>query len=337
MKSIYDMNGLERAAALLVALGPSTASSIMKHLDDDSIEKLSIEISKIDKLLPEEREDLIGQFLIDLKREKNSARGGESKAREILEGVLDKGRADEIIDRIKRSDFTKDFEFLNSIEDEALVMFLRDEHPQTIAVALAYLDPVKSAAILKSLSRETASEVAVRIAKMQTVQPEAVTGVAKTLKKKYQNFRRENEGLTTGGIDSLVDILQHMKHDDEREILQTLEFSLPAVAGQLRERVFAFENVVNLTNKEIRIVIDEIRDDHLIAKALKGAGDDIRFKFLRNMSQNRATDILNEIKDMGAVRLSEVDECRSKIINIMKTLHENGVIGVMHSNEQWVK
>lgn len=328
MKDVFDMSGVERAAALMVSLGPRAAADIMKHLDEESIDALTREIAKIDRLSPREREDLIGQFLIDLRKEKKRLRGGEGTARQILIKTFGEEKAEKILSKFTNIDVDKEFASLNEIEDDALVLFLKDEHPQTIAVAMSFLAPEKSAAIMKSLDRGKAKDVAVRVAKMDRVMPDAVAGIAKTIRKKYQEYRNKNQGLTTGGLDALIGILQHMPADDERKIMKELEIALPTVSQQITEKIFIFENVENLTNQEIRILIDAINDDHLLAKSLKGATDEIRFKFLRNMSQNRATDILSDIDAMGVVRLSEVEDCRAKIISIMRTLDDNGVINL---------
>lgn len=326
MKDIFEMSGVERAAALLVAMGPQTAAEIMRHLDEESIEKLSLEIAKIDRLSPEEREDLIGEFLIDLRREKRRLKGGEGTAREMLTRTFGPDRADSILGKLTSVDIDREFADMNEMEDEALVSFLKDEHPQTIAVVLSFLAPAKSAAVLRSMGAPVTKEVAVRMARMDRVVPEAVAGVVKTIKKKYRDYRSKNEGVATGGLDALVDILKHMPGDDERKIIEEIDSVLPNVSRRIRERIFAFENVVNLTNAEVRILIDEINDDALIARALKGAGDEVRFKFMRNMSQNRATDILADMDAMGSIRLTEVQDSRDRIVAIMRALDDNGSI-----------
>jgi flagellar motor switch protein FliG len=328
MKDIFDMNGLERAAALLVALGPRVASDIMKHLDEDSIEKLSQEIANIDRLSPQEREELIGGFLIDLRKEKRRLRGGEETARDILVKTFGADRADEVLSKFSNVDVDKEFVAMNDMEDEALLLFLKDEHPQTIAVVLSFLAPAKSAAVLKGLTRDTTKEVALRMAKMDRVMPEAVAGVIKTIKKKYQEFKKKDTGLSAGGLNTLIEILQHMSGEEERKIIHDLETEMPTVTQQINDKIFAFENVVQLTNQEIRILIDTIDDDHLLARSLKGAGDEVRFKFLRNMSRNRATDILMEMESLGVIRLSEVEDCRDKIVSVLRTLDDNGVINL---------
>lgn len=332
MRDVFDMSGVERAAALLVAMGPKVASEIMKHLDEASIEKITTEIAKIDRLTPQEREELIGEFLIDLRREKRRLRGGEGTAREILTKTFGEGKADQILSKFTNIDVDKEFADLSEIDDQALVSFLKDEHPQTIAVAMSFLAAEKSAAIMSALDRARAKEVALRMARMDTVMPEAVAGIVKTIKKKYQEYLKKNQGLTAGGLDTLIGILQHMPADEEKKIMEDLEISMPSVSSQITEKIFTFENVVNLTNQEIRLLIDAIDDDALIARSLKGAGDEVRFKFLRNMSQNRATDILKDMEFMGVVRLSEVEDCRRKIEGILRTLDDNGVINLRGGN-----
>jgi flagellar motor switch protein FliG len=336
MKDVFDMSGVERAAALLVALGPKVAAEIMKHLDEESIERLSGEIAKIDRLSPEEREDLIGGFLIDLRKEKRWLRGGEGTARDILLKSFGENKADQILSKFSNIDVDKEFASLDEIEDDVLVSFLKDENPQTIAVAMSFLAPEKSAAIMKSLAHEKAKEVALRMAKMEKVMPDAVAGIVKTIKKKYQEYRKKNQGLSAGGLDTLLGILRHMPGDEEKKIIEDLEVAMPNVSGQIRDKIFAFENVANLTNQEVRVVIDTVNDDHLVAKALKGAGDEVRFKVLRNMSQNRATDILSDMNAMGAVRLSEVEDCRRMIVKVMRDLDDNGVIN-LRGGETFVK
>ena len=337
MKSVFDMSGVERAAALMVALGPRTAADIMKHLDEESIEKLSREIARIERLSAGDREELIGGFLIDLRKEKRRLQGGEGAARDILMKSFGRDKADQILSKFVNIDVDKEFAGLNEIEDDVLASFFTGEHPQTIAVALSFLAPAKSAGLLKALGPDTAREVAVRMAKMDKVMPDAVAGIVKTIKKKYQEYRRKNQGLSTGGLSALTEILKHMDADDERKIMQDLSMTMPAVSEQVQNMTYSFDNVTVLNNQEIRILIDEVGDDHILAKALKGAGDDVRFKFLRNMSQNRATDILSDMKAMGPIKLSEVEDCRNIVVTVMRKLDENGVISFRGGGDTLVR
>ncbi len=338
MKSIFDMSGVERAAALLVALGSDIASDIIKHLDEPSIEKLTIEMAKITELSLEDREELIGEFLIDLRRNKRIVKGGKNKAEELLQDAFGKDKAESIIKKIRTKDIDKEFEFLKEIDPNILFQFIKDESIQTLAVLLQYIPPEKSASLLQLMPKEKAKDIALRMAKTTEIVPEAVLGIIEVIKKKYHQHRKKSEGFTNiGGVDSLVSILGHMKGEDEKNIMNSIESSMPSVSQNIREKIYAFENVVQLSNNEIRILIDEINNDVVVAKALKGAGDEIRFKFFRNMSQNRATDVLQEMDEMGAIKLTEVEDCRKVIVTIMQELHDNGVINLRKSNEQYVE
>ena len=338
MKSIFEMSGAERAAALLVALGPEIASNILRHLEEESIEKISLEIAKFDSLSSDEKENLIGEFLIDLKKAKSGIYGGENKARELLIEAFGREKADELLIKIKAVNVEKEFDFLEDVDTELLVTFLKDEHSQTLAVALSYFKPEKSAKIIEALEPKKAKEIALCMAKMSDVNPEAVSSIAIGLKEKYKNYLKNAQSFKSiGGINSLTEILSFMNGEEEKKIMGFFDHSMPDVSKQIRDKIFSFDNIVNLNNKEIRILVDEINDDSLIARALKGADDDIRFKFLRNMSKNRATDILSNIDDLGLIRLDEVEECRDKIIYVMRTLNNSGIIILKKDREIYVE
>jgi flagellar motor switch protein FliG len=338
MKSVYEMSGIERAAALLVALGSETASDVLKHLDDDSIEKLTVAISKIGSLSAVEREDLIGEFLIDLKKENRKIKAGEDTARELLSHAFGKDKAEEIIDKLEGMDLEQQFEFLVEADTDIVVNLLKNEMPQTIAVTIGYLPSSKAAAIIKNLPRETAKAVAIKMAKMKKSSPAAAASAAKILKKRYNDYLKTNQKLfNEDGFKSLIDILTHMSGSAEKKLLDELEGITPQITDEIKSRVFNFENIASLSNKDVRLLIDEINDDHLIALSLKGSGDEIRFKFIRNMSKNRATNILHEMEALGPVRLENVIESRSRIVAIMMNLDEKNIITARRGGEIYVE
>ena len=338
MKSIFDMSGTERAAALLVMLGPDIASEVMKHLVEESIEAITAGMIKVQALSMEDREDLIGEFMIELRRSSRTASGGINRARKMIIDAFGAEKADEMISRIENRDPESGLKFFADIDDSDALLLLKDEEPGVIALVLSYIDPAKAARILKGLPGDKSRAVAVKLAKMKNPSPEAAVAVARALKKRYKKIKdlKGDKGVE-GGVDSLMSILAHMTSSQEKNILKGIDITLPHLAKEIMERIFVFENVVKLSNSEVRILIDEINDDSLIAKSLKGAGDDIRFKFLRNMSQNRASDIISEMDLMGPVRLSEIDECRDYIVDIMRMLNENGVIVMKRDGEIFVE
>ncbi|MCU0844307.1 MAG: flagellar motor switch protein FliG [Spirochaetes bacterium] len=338
MKSIDEMTGTERAAALMVALGPAAAAEIMKHLDEDSIQRISREIAVVERLTVHEREDLIGEFLIGLRKRRKNLQGGENVARELLVASFGEEKAAGILKKLTRQNLEKGFEFLAGIESETLFSFIQNEHPQTIAITLAYLPASKAAEVLQLLPPGDAKEAALRMARMEKTSPDAVLEIARVIRKKYEKLQQSGRSFeAAGGVDALVSILGHMSGDQEKKLMDHFDGSMPEISQEIRERIFTFENIANLSNQEMRALIDELHDERLIAMALKGAGDEVRFKFLRNMSRNRATDILGEIDALGAQRLSDIQEARDYIVDHMRRLDLEGTISIRKEKEKYVE
>ena len=337
MKSIFNMTGAEKAAALLMIFGPDTASEILRHLDEESIEKLSAGILRMQSLPDDEKEELIGEFIIEIRRSPKNSIGGINKARQIVVDAFGEEKADELIKKIENRDTESNFKFLNELKDSDLIDLLKDEQPQVIALVIKFLSPQKGGMILKNLPQDKSKEVGVKFARMKNPSLEAAVAVARAIKKRCKNKEEIYESDNVGGIKSLVSILNYMSTDKEKELLRVMDIAVPHISKEIMELTYTFENIINLSNREIRILIDEIRDDFIIAKSLKGTNDDIRFKVLRNMSQNRAETVLEEMRVMGAVRLKEVEECRKYIVDIMQQLDFNGVIAIKRDGETYIE
>ena len=338
MRSLFTMTGTEKAAALLVLLGPEIASGILRHLDEDSIEKLTAGMVRMQSLPEEEKEDLIGEFIIELKKSSKTPSGGINRARKMIVDAFGEEKADELVKKIENRDTETSFKFLNDLDNDMLLNVLKDEQPQIIALVIKFISPQKAGMVLKSLPPEKSKEAGVKLVRMKNLSSEAAVAVARALKKRCRDIKKlEDEKSIAGGMESLASILGHMSSEQERNLLRQIDIAVPYISKEIKEMIFTFENIVNLTNKEIRLLIDEINDDYTIAKSLKGADDDIKFKILRNMSQNRAENVLTEMSDMGAVRLRDVEECRDYIVGIMRELNENGVIVLRRDGEVYVE
>lgn len=338
MKPVKEMTSAEKAAALLIAVGPDAASNIFKHLDEDTVYKITAEMSRIDYLSPEDREELLGDFMLDIRKIRGASFGGEEFAKRLLSDSFGDSKARQILKKVDENHIDGKFDFLNKIDPEAIATLISLEHPQIISVILSYLEKSKSGQVLKLLDREIAKEVAKRIAKMDRVVPEAVVEIARRIKKRHEDHLDDLKvNDKPGGISKLAEILNHVDGISEKFIMEYFESEMPREAAEIRNKIYSFENIIDLSNKEIRILIDEIGNDNLIAKSLKGAGDEIRFKILRNVSNNRAKDILYTIDIMGPVRLSEILDARQRIVNIMKDLNDRGVIVLRKRDEKLVE
>ncbi|MDY6968212.1 MAG: flagellar motor switch protein FliG [Spirochaetota bacterium] len=337
MKSIEEMTGLEKVAALMVILGADAASRVMKYLDYDILNKITVEIAKIGEITIEEKEEMIGEFMVEFRKNHKAVYGGENIARDFIVSAFGEEKADEIFSKLTKKDLEKGFDFVNNIDSGHLASLLENESPQTIAVTLSHLPSRKAADILNILPAYTGKEISKRMARMGKTSPEAVLEIARTLKVKSEKQIELNDNYKApDGIDTLVNILGSMSLDQEKRLIDYFDITSPDIAEKIRASIFNFEQIVNLTHQEIQVVIDELNDDYQIAIALKGAGDEIKFKFFRNMSLNRATDILNEMNEIGPRRISEINEAREKIVRVMRELSDNGLINLRKDEEKYV-
>ena len=338
MKDIDEMTGAERAAALLVALGPESASDILKHLGEENIHVLMAEIAKIGRLSPEEREELIGEFLISLRKNRGALQAGEESAKEILEKAFGIEKTFEILKKVSIKDLEKEFDFFKDADPEILAQLIQKESPQMTAVILTYMPPALSAAVLQKFPPKIMQQVAVKMASLDSVVPEAVLYMGRKLKEKYKQYLENAEkGISSDGMVSLLEIMSYMNDDDERKLMNNLEGVEPDISKSIRDKIIVFDTINNLTNNDIRILIDEINDDSLIAVALKGADENIRFRLLRNMSRNRATDLIEDMERLGAVRKIDAEDSRKEIVKIMRSLYENGTIHIPKPGEIYVE
>lgn len=327
--------GPNRAARLLLALGSEQAAAILKNLDPGEIEKLAVEMARIEKISPEEKREILEYFDQVVKDFDEPVRGGVDQARKILELSHGEDVANEILGRLSQRDLFRDFEFLERIDPPVLAAALSQEHNQIAAVALSFLKPRIAASVMRNLPAEFRSEVALRIAKTSRIHPEAVQRVARVLREKFEKRSAEIYS-EVGGADTLANILNHMDRTEEDEILDVLGGAAPTVVEDVRERLYVFEELVGLDHREMRMLITEIGDDLLLAAALRGAGEEIRRHFFNSMSQNRAADILEEMDRRGPLSVKEINEARSYALSIARRLDEEGALVIKKEKDEYI-
>ena len=327
--------GRTRAAKLLLALGSEQAAGILKQLEPKELELVVREMSRIDHIDNSEKEALLKEFQIMLSEEEGVLRGGIDTARKFLETSMGSAASEEILRRVNHRDLYLDFAFLETIDPQALAAVLRNEHSQVVAMALSYLKPKIAAEVLRQLPEKFQSEVARRIAKATRVQPDAIQSVARVLRDKFE--RRETETYSeVGGTQSLAHILNHLDRDNENMILHSIADGMPEMVEEVKEHLYTFEELQNLSIQEMRLLIANVGDDMLLATALRGIDIDLRRHFFNALSQNRATDVLDEIEHRGALPVKEVYEARTFIVNIARKLDEEGSICIKKEKEEYI-
>lgn len=314
------LSGKTKAAILLIALGPERSASLFSYMHDDEIEELTLEIASMNRVTPEQRDEILDEFYQVCLAQEFISEGGINYAKEVLEKAMGSHKALEIINKLTSSLQVKPFDFVKKTDANQLLSFIQNEHPQTLALILSYLNANQAAQILSSLPQAIQAEVAQRIALMGSTSPEIIKEVELILERKLSSLVTQDYSLT-GGIQSIVDILNSVDRGTEKYILETLEIQNSELVEEIRKKMFVFEDIVNLDGVAIQRFIRDV-DNSELAVALKSATEEVKEIIFANMS-SRMRDMLKEDMDfMGPIRLRDVEEAQQKIVNVIRKLEE---------------
>jgi len=325
------LTGRQKAAVFIITLGHEIAAEIFKHLRDDEIEQLTFEIARNEAIDPGDRDQVLMEFQELMMAQDFISTGGIEYARELLERSVGSQKAVDIINRLTSSLQVRPFDFIRRTDPAHLQNFIQQEHPQTIALILAYLEPNKASIILGNLPSEIQSDVAKRIATMDRTSPEVLREVERVLEKKLSTLSSEDY-TTAGGVENIVEILNLVDRSTEKGIIERLEEDDPELAEDIKKRMFVFEDIVLLDDRAIQKVLREV-DTTELAKALKAVDSEVQDKIFRNMSKRAATLLKEDMDYMGPVRLKDVEEAQQRIVSIIRKLEEQGEIVVARAGE----
>ncbi len=319
-----SLKGLQKAAILLIALGPERSAGIFKHLKEDEIEELTLEIANTRSVTPQIKEQIIDEFYEVCLAQQYIAEGGINYARDLLEKALGAEKAMDVIGKLTASLQVKPFEFIRKTDPSQLINFIQDEHPQTIALILSYLSASQAAMILSGLPAERQADVAKRIAVMDRTSPDVIKEVEKVLESKMASLVNQDYTII-GGVDAVVEVLNTVDRSTERHIMETLEIEEPELADEIRKKMFVFEDVLLLDNRAIQRVLRDV-DNNDLAIAMKNANEQVQNAIFDNLSKRLAAMIKEDMEFMGPVRMKDVEEAQQKIVNIIRKLEDSGEI-----------
>ncbi len=319
-----DRTGREKAAMFLISIGPEKSAEIFKHLKEEEIEQLTLEIANIRTVSPEEKERVMEEFYQICLAQEYIAEGGIGYAKEILEKALGTQKALDVINKLTVSLQVRPFEFVRKADPAQLLNFIQKEHPQTIALILAYLKPQQASVVLAALPQDKQADVARRIATMDRTSPEVIKEVERILEKNLSSLVTE-DFTAAGGVQAIVNILNTVDRGTEKYIMETLEIEDTDLAEEIRKRMFVFEDILSLDNRSIQRFLRDVENNQL-AVALKGATEEVQKIIYSNMSKRLAEMIREDIEYMGPVRLKDVEEAQQKIVNIIRKLEDAGEI-----------
>lgn len=319
-----NLKGLQKAAILLIALGPERSSQIFKHLKEEEIEELTLEIANTRSVTPQVKEQIISEFYEVCLAQQYIAEGGIGYARDLLEKALGAEKAMDVIGKLTASLQVKPFEFVRKTDASQLINFIQDEHPQTIALILSYLAPGQAAMVMSALPPDRQADVARRIAVMDRTSPDVIKEVEKVLESKLASLVNQDYTII-GGVDAVVEILNTVDRTTERHIMETLEIEVPELADEIRKKMFVFEDVLLLDDRAIQRVLRDV-DNNDLALALKNANEEVQTAIFNNLSKRLAVMIKEDMDFMGPVRMKDVEEAQQKIVNVIRKLEDAGEI-----------
>ncbi len=318
------ITGLQKAAVLLIALGPERSAGIFKHLKEEEIEELTLEIANTRSITPQIKEDVINEFYEVCLAQQYIAEGGISYAKELLEKALGSEKAMDVIGKLTASLQVKPFEFVRKTDASQLLNFIQDEHPQTIALILSYLASGQAATLISALPPEKQADVAKRIAVMDRTSPEVIKEVERVLESKLASLVNQDYTII-GGVDAVVEILNAVDRGTEKHIMESLEIEEPELADEIRKKMFVFEDILLLDDRAIQRVLRDVANDDLTI-ALKSTNEQVQSAIFNNMSKRLAVMIKEDMEFMGPVRMKDVEEAQQKIVNIIRKLEDAGEI-----------
>ncbi len=324
MRKKGGLSGRQKAAVLLIALGPERSAQLFSHLKEEEMEELTLEIANMRKVDPEEKENILEEFYQVCLAQEFVTEGGVGYAKEVLEKAMGSQKALEIINKLTASLQVRPFDFVRKADASHLLNFIQNEHPQTLALILSYLNPGQASTILASLPQEKQADVVQRIALMESTSPEVIKEVELVLERKLSSMMTQDYAAT-GGIPAIVEILNSVDRGTEKFIMETLEIQNGELAEEIRKRMFVFEDIINLDSVSIQRFIREIENNEL-SVACKGAAEEVQDVIFANMSKRMAEMLKEEMEFMGPVRLRDVEEAQQKIVNVIRKLEEAGEI-----------
>ena len=318
---LKDLSGYQKAAALLITMGAEASTAIFKHLREEDVEAITVELFRMRSVPAKVTDAIVEDVYETLVASDYAESGGLEYAQELIRRTFGPERAQELINRIAARAKKGPFDFLREIDPSQLISFLQPEHPQTVALVLSHLRPEQAAMILTGLSPELQSDIATRIAMMDRTQPEVVKEVDRLLKQKLSNLGTQNTELV-GGVKHLVSVLNASDTASQKAIVEVLDESQPELAEEIKKNMFVFEDINSLSDRDLQRLCREL-DSKELALALRGASDGLRDRIIaKGMSSRAGAALRDEMEIMGPQRVSAIDDAQQKVVATVRRLEQ---------------
>jgi flagellar motor switch protein FliG len=331
-KKEEGLRGTKKAAIFLVTIDDDLSAKLFKLMSEAEVQEMTLEIAALGKVEPETQRAVIEEFYQYMLAKQYLATGGIDYAKQLLKKAFGEEKAAEILAKIPEFLQVTPFEFIKKTDPEQIVNYLINEHPQTIALVLSFMQPKQAAMVISAFPPDLQLKVAMRIALINRTPPDVIRDVEAALEKKLSSVLTM-EYSAVGGIDSLVEILNNVDRATSKAILEGLEEENPELAEEVKKKMFVFEDILLLDDRSIQRVLREVETKDL-ALALKSTTDEVKEKIFKNMSKRAAAMLKEDMEYMGPVRLKDVEDAQQKIVNIIRMLEEAGEIIIARGGEE---
>lgn len=326
-----NLSGAEKAAILMISVGPEVSSDLFKRMSEEEIEQITLEITNIRKVDSQVKDQVFNEFHELYVAQNYISQGGISYAQEVLEKAIGSQKAYEIIEKLSSTLQVRPFGFARKADPTQLYSLIQNECSQTIAIIFSYLSATQSSQLLGMLPKSKQLAVIERIATMDRTSPEYIKEIERVIERKM-SINAMDDFTVTGGLQSVVEILNGVDRGTEKYILETLSNSNIELADKIKRKMFVFEDIVKLDSRSVQKVIGD-SDANTLAIALKGATTEVHKVIFDNIS-SRLREIIQEDMDyMGPVRVRDVEEAQQKIVNVIRKLEDAGEIIIVRGKE----
>jgi len=333
-KKDAERTGTERAAILLLTLGEKEAAEVLKQMGAKEVQRIGAAMAKLQNVSKEEVQSVINDFSASVENQTSVGVGAEDFLRKVLVDALGSEKAAGIIDRISVGRSTKGLEALKWMDGRAVAELIRLEHPQIIAIVLAYLEPDQSAEVLAHLPANMRSDIMVRIATLDGVQPSALSELDDIMEKTFAG-KGTTRTSALGGAKAAANIINNLEPSQEGIIMEQITQTDEQLGSRIQDLIFVFDNLLEIDDRSMQELLRQVASDKLLL-AMKGAEDDMKEKIFKNMSQRAAEMLKDDLESKGPVKISEVEGAQKEILQTARKLAEAGAIQLASKGDEYV-
>ena len=321
---VSKLEGVEKAAILLLSLSEEDAAQILKHLEPKQVQKLGTEMAKVDDMTQSKITSVHKHFIEEIQNYSTIGFQSQDFVKRALTAALGEDKAANLIDQILMGSGAKGLDSLKWMDSKQVASIIRNEHPQIQTIVLSYLEPEQSAEILAQFPEKVRLDLLMRIANLEEVQPAALQELNEIMEKQFAG-QAGTQAAKMGGLKSAANIMNYLDTAIEGQLMDAIREQDEEMSQQIQDLMFVFDNLVDVDDKGIQAILREVQQDALL-KAIKGADEELKDKIMRNMSKRAAEMLNDDLGALGPVRISEVETAQKEILSVARRLSDSGEI-----------